>query len=160
LWIIAVSVGSNSWADGCVGSLTMGDYEGTPYRIHEKAYDDLDNVFPDFGPNDLVLGFTPPDHTYFSVQIGRYSGSLGKEIGTDRIRLGEKRVSPGIVIRVRNVPDRVMQTINYKLREGIVPKRSVTCSRGVCKSLNYSGMAFPRLQSYSPYFLLRWILKN
>lgn len=133
-------------------------YGKTPYRLIENP--------ESFRPEDLYLDYSSRDifivivaeHAYLWVNGYRYDGGLLLVGDSGRIRQRDVLTS-GTIFRVKNVPQRIFDSIVEKLQTKSKPV-ALTCSAGVCSFLESNGFTMPSFLRFTPSMLLGHLMRN
>lgn len=107
---------------------------------------------------DLYIGFTG-GHTYFVHNGQRYDGGLSIVGVPSHINHRSELLSPGVVVRVRDLPTDMSQKLTAYLTNHKVGL-TLTCSSGVCRVLRSNGMEMEGFGNLIPSRMLRNLVVN
>ena len=134
-------------------------YGETPYRLIEKSESWMpQDLYKDYSPTDIFIGFTFIGHTYFMIDGHRYDGGFGLLFGAGKIRKRDN-LSPGVIFRIKQVSDHLTEKLIISLESKEKPI-SITCSSGVCSYLDNNGLKTTYLSRFIPSMLFAHIIKN
>ncbi len=122
-----------------------------PYTKLTSGEREPERLFPDAGPNDLVIGHTG-GHVYFALGRIRYDG--GTFHSPSAVKGG---LSNGALVRFRDLPPNVTQSL-LKTLSTSKGGFSITCSQDVCDVLNESGIQVRGWTNFIPSRLLKRLM--